>query len=113
MSGIDWRLSPEEFLNISKNTQDPRYYLGEWTHEVNEQKLTDLAHKYHKLCEEYDKTICTGKCEYSGLAMPITALQKKQVTENALNILKQIYDEGLQQGFNKHQISKAISSIVY
>ena len=85
-------------------------YQIEWRIDPRQERLQQLAAKYHEECEQYDKLVCKGVCPYSGCAMPTDAWESQKISFNALKVLEEIYTEALKEGFIKQDVRVAISS---
>lgn len=98
-----------ENMNADSMLFDAReQYLCKFEIDTKELKLRDLAEKYHRITEEYDKKVCTGVSPYDGSVMPVTSFQAQAINRNAKEVLKMICIEGEHQGFTKLEVQKAI-----
>lgn len=109
MSGIDWRsISLEEFSLNANSKNYASDYLGVWELGEDEKNLIELSKKYHKLCDDFDKRICTGKSEYDDSPMPATPWQRHAVTRNASQVLTEICCFGESVGLKRNEIIEYI-----
>lgn len=81
-------------------------YLGEFPSD-DTLKLKKLALEYHKLCEDYDRTICSCKDKY-GVSMPRDGFEYHLVNQNAREILSALCLQAGELGFTKNDLWKAI-----
>lgn len=85
-------------------------YLGKFECDPRQERLHQLAGQYHAQCDEYDKRVCTGIDQRDKCPMPVTAWQRRMVSENAINTLNQTVIEGEKEGFTRDQVRRAISN---
>jgi hypothetical protein len=77
---------------------------GVFTPSKRDQELYNLAEKYHKECEAYDKTVCTGGKGPCGGVMPAGHFEMVAINKNALRVRGRVF-----AGFTKQEVTKAIS----
>lgn len=71
-------------------------------------KVAELAGRYHRETEAYDRTVCTGKNSY-GLAAPIKPHELGLVNHNARKVREQIMYEAELNGISRKDMARAIS----
>ncbi len=72
-----------------------------------ERKADELAERYHRETEAYDRTVCTGPV-VRGSIMPIGPREMAQVNRNAINVRKQIMAEAASAGISAEDMRRAI-----
>jgi hypothetical protein len=82
-------------------------YLTEFKQSERDIQLDTLAKKYHVLCEQYDRTVCTGPIQH-GLIMPMSPHERALVVRNAKQVFKQIEQEASFFGISNGEMWKAI-----
>lgn len=82
-------------------------YLTDFKQSERDIQLDTLAKKYHVLCEQYDRTVCTGPIQH-GLIMPMSPHERGQVIHNANRVRKQIVQEASFFGISHDEIWDAI-----
>jgi len=76
-------------------------YLGTFTWTEKDQKVHELAGRYHELTEAYDRTVCTGPI-VNGDIRPATPRESAMINRNA----KQVFADLLTQSA-PHEITEA------
>lgn len=74
--------------------------------------LEDLAILYHVITEEYDRSICNLRSK-DGTAMPMSSLQYRQMTVNALKVRKRLTDIAKRKGYTKEEYDNALQKTVH
>ena len=86
--------------------------MNEWlgTFEITErdQKLYELATRYHTETEAYDRTVCTGPVR-EGSIMPATPHETAMINRNAIAVRKRITFDAEREGFTREELARAIS----
>jgi hypothetical protein len=72
-------------------------------------KAAELAERYHRETEAYDRTVCTGPIR-DGSIVPINQSQFVLVNRNAHKVRKQIMCEAKQYGIDPQDMARAIST---
>lgn len=70
--------------------------------------LFDLAAEYHRRCEAYDRTVCTGPVTRDGV-LPADARQLYLINRHASTILHEIKSRATICGFTNKELMHAIS----
>ncbi len=73
----------------------------------NEIRLRELAEEYHRRCEEYDRTVCTGPLR-NGEVMPADGAELVAINKNAQYVLRRLEKQVVALGFDRRQWQKAI-----
>jgi hypothetical protein len=73
-----------------------------------ESKAADLAERYHRETEAYDRTVCTGPI-IRGSIMPNGGHEMTLSARNASKVLEQILREAEQHGISRQEMQRAIS----
>lgn len=77
----------DELLLASMQFQKLRY--GEWLQpDPHEQRLLELAEAYHRQCDAYDGTICTGK--YKDEIVPATPEERLASSRYAMQYRREL-----------------------
>ena len=79
----------------------------EWQPTERDNRLHELATRYHTECEAYDRTVCTGPIR-DGSVMPIGPHELALVNRNAIRVRKQIMAEAEQHGISQQDMARAI-----
>jgi hypothetical protein len=82
--------------------------LGNFEITERDQKLHELATRYHTECELYDRTVCTGPTGLDGV-MPATPREMALINRNAHAVRKRIELEAERDGFTREELARAIS----
>ena len=80
---------------------------GRFERDEHEEKLFEYAEQYHKECEAYDETVCTGPPGRDGV-MPGNYWQLVAINKNALQVRKRILADAESNGFGKKEVITAI-----
>jgi hypothetical protein len=80
----------------------------EWAPTDKDNKLHELAKRYHDETEAYDRTVCTGPIR-DGSVMPIGTRQMALVNRNAIKVRERIMHEAAQHDISRQDIARAIS----
>lgn len=83
-------------------------YLNEWQPSERDNRLHELATRYHTECETYDRTVCTGPVGEDGI-MPANYREMALINENAHKVRKQIEADAVREGFTRDELMHAIS----
>lgn len=67
----------------------------------------ELAARYHKECEAYDRTVCTGPIGQDGI-MPANPREMRLINLHAHAVLKLLAEEAAQEGTERKELSRAI-----
>lgn len=84
-----------------------KQYETEWRPTEQERKAAELAERYHRETEAYDRTVCTGPIR-AGSVMPIGPHEMALVNRNAIKVRKQIVAEAAQHGISREDMVRAI-----
>lgn len=68
--------------------------------------LHQLAQQYHEECEEYDKTICSGKRD--GVAMPINGQEMAMINKHARSVRERVIAAAGMRDASKREMVQAI-----
>jgi hypothetical protein len=71
-------------------------------------KLYELAVRYHKETEAFDRTVCTGPV-IDGSVMPVTPCEAAVVNANARKLFRQLGEEAKALGATGVEFRKAIT----
>ena len=82
--------------------------LGTFETTERDQKLYELATRYHTETEAYDRTVCTGPVQ-EGSIMPATPNEMALINRNAIAVTKRIIFDAERDGFTREEIARAIS----
>ena len=82
-------------------------YLADFEPSERDIQLDTLAKKYHVLCEQYDRTVCTGPI-LDGSIMPMNSRERGLIVRNARQIFNQIEQEASFFGIKGNELWKAI-----
>lgn len=85
-----------------------KQYEQEWQITAQELKCLELAERYHREAEAYDRTVCTGPIR-DGSVMPIGQHELVLVNRNAIKVRKRVMDEAAQHGISRKEMARAIS----
>jgi hypothetical protein len=80
----------------------------EWAPTDKDNKLHELAKRYHDETEAYDRTVCTGPIR-DGSVMPIGTRQMALVNRNDIKVRERIMHEAAQHDISRQDIARAIS----
>ena len=73
-------------------------------------RLRELAEVYHTACEEYDRTICTGRIK-DGVILPATGAEVAEVSRHARIVRDVLWRQAAQLGFSHQQWLQAIMDV--
>jgi len=79
----------------------------EWQPTERDQKLHELATRYHTECEAYDRTVCTGPVLEDGI-MPANPHEMALINRNAHAVRKIIEEDAQREGIGREELSRAI-----
>jgi hypothetical protein len=82
-------------------------FQQEWIVSPQEERLMELAEKYHADCESFDRTVCTGPIVDGGI-MPATAQEGAAINRNALKVLAETLRQAESEGLTREDIRRAI-----
>lgn len=82
-------------------------YEQEWQQTDQERKAAELAERYHRETEAYDRTVCTGPIR-DGSVMPIGPHELALVNRNAIKVRAQIMAEATAAGISAEDMRRAI-----
>lgn len=85
-----------------------KHYEQEWRPTEQERKAADLAARYHRETEAYDRTVCTGQIR-DGSVMPIGPHEMALVNRNAIKVREQIMHEAARHDISRQDMAHAIS----
>jgi hypothetical protein len=84
-----------------------KQYEQEWQQTDQERKAAELAERYHRGTEAYDRIVCTGPIR-DGSVMPIGSHELALVNRNAIKLRKQIMAEAAAAGISAEDMRRAI-----
>ena len=84
-----------------------KQYEQEWQPTEQERKAAELAERYHRETEAYDRTVCTGPIR-DGSVMPIGPHELALVNRNAIKVRAQIMAEAAAAGISAEDMRRAI-----
>lgn len=79
----------------------------EWQPSEQDLKCVELAERYHRETEAYDRTVCTGPV-WRGSVMPANHRELALVNGNAARLRKQIMAEAATHGISAQDMARAI-----
>lgn len=85
-----------------------KQFEHEWRPTEQELKAAELASRYHRETESYDRTVCTGPIR-NGSVMPIGPHELALVNRNAIKVREQIMREAAIHGISRKDMVRAIS----
>ena len=80
----------------------------EWQPTERDNRLHELATRYHTECEAYDQTVCTGPIGQDGI-MPANPNEMALINRNAHAVRKSLEEEAQREGIGREELSRAIS----
>lgn len=83
-------------------------YLNEWRPTERDNRLHELATRYHTECEAYDRTVCTGPTGQDGI-LPATPREMALINRNAHAVRKRLAEEAAREGIGCEELARAIS----
>ncbi|WP_151765740.1 hypothetical protein [Acinetobacter colistiniresistens] len=95
---------------LNYGTADRELYFGVWKIDPRDERLLQFAAKYHEECESYDRSVCSGTCQYTRTAAPVGPHERQLIDSNAIAVRERIYTEAMKEGFSKQQVRTAISA---
>jgi hypothetical protein len=78
-----------------------------YTPTKEEIRLRELAEEYHKTCEDYDRTICTGPIK-DGAILPATGEEASAINRHATAVRNGLFRRAQELGFDRQQWMEAI-----
>lgn len=82
--------------------------MNEWQPTERDDKLHELATRYHAECEAYDRTVCTGPIEQDRI-LPMMPHEVALINRNANAVKKNLEGEAQRYGIERKELSLAIS----
>lgn len=82
-------------------------YLNEWQPSECDNRLQELATRYHTECETYDRTVCTGRMGQDGI-MPANPHEMALINRNAHAVRKRLTEEAAREGIGREELARAI-----
>src|SRR5574337_277762 len=79
----------------------------EWKPPERDNRLHDLATRYHTECEAYDQTVCTGPIGQDGI-MPASPREMALINRNAHAVRKRLTEEAAREGIGREELARAI-----
>lgn len=79
----------------------------EWQPTERDNRLHELATRYHTECEAYDRTVCTGPIGQDGI-MPANPREMALINSNAHAVLKRLMEKAAREGIGREELSMAI-----
>lgn len=86
---IDWN----ELCIKSSTMSEEKFklqYQHDWKISKSVNLLCELAKEYHDRCEKYDRIVCRGWSDRDQCAMPVNALERRLIAENAYSVLREL-----------------------
>lgn len=80
---------------------------SEWRESDRERILREAAEEYHRRCESFDRTRCTGRSP-RGLAIPQDARERAEIGRNAARVRREMRRELEGWGYTAQEIQDAI-----
>ncbi len=71
--------------------------------------LDELAERYRRRTEAFDRTVCTGPIGPDGGILPANGRESSEINRNARRMLEQTLAEGERLGFDRYAVQEAIS----
>lgn len=78
-----------------------------WIVSRKDQRLRELAKKYHADTEAFDRTVCTGPIVDGGI-MPANPRERAAINMNASKALKATLDQAETEGLARDEMRRAI-----
>ena len=82
-------------------------FFGEFEPTEKDRLACELADRYHKATEEFDRTVCTGPIK-DGCIMPATAHEFGLINRHAKDVLHAIQLEASKAGITRKELWRAI-----
>jgi hypothetical protein len=79
----------------------------EWQPTERDNRLHELATRYHTECEAYDRTVCTGPLGRDGI-MPATPNEMGLINRNAHAVRKSMEKEAARENIGREELARAI-----
>jgi hypothetical protein len=79
----------------------------EWVPTEKDNKLHELAKRYHDETEAYDRTVCTGPIVRDSI-QPASSRELAQINRHAHQVLRQIEKEAESHGISQAEVWRAI-----
>jgi hypothetical protein len=89
------------------NDEFHRWMRSEWTPTEEDNKLHELAQRYHDETEAYDRTVCTGPI-VDGSIQPFGGRQTVLINQHARQVFLRIETEAASHGISKAEMWRAI-----
>ena len=86
-------------------------FEGDFKLTERDNKLHDYATRYHTECEDYDRTVCTGRITQDGI-MPATQCEVVLISRNAQTVRKDILFDAECDGFSQWLVCGATAIFV-
>jgi len=80
----------------------------EWQPSERDNRLHELATRYHTECEAYDRTVCTGPVGQDGI-LPANPRELGMINRNAHAVRKGLEEEAQREGIGREELARAIS----
>lgn len=80
----------------------------EWQLTERDNRLHELATRYHTECEAYDQTVCTGPMGQDGI-MPANPHEMALINRNAHAVRKALEEEAQREGIGREELARTIS----
>jgi hypothetical protein len=93
---------PKNFDETLKNLFQADFELSE-----KDRKLYELATKYHKICESYDRTVCTGPILHDSI-QHANSREMALSLQNARKVHSEVLKEALAHQITESELWKAI-----
>lgn len=75
--------------------------------EFKRSPLDDLADEYHRRCEAFDRTVCTGPLRDGGI-MPATHREMRIISRHACEVRAEMRQRAAGEGFAAGEMDRAI-----
>lgn len=85
-------------------------FKQEWVQSDRDRTLCELAQRYHREAEAFDRTVCTGPI-INGAIMPIHPSEVAAISGNAIKLRKRFMLEAEFVGISRAELSRAISRL--
>lgn len=72
------------------HSQDDRSKQSKELEELRHNIVLDLAREYHRLCDAFDNSVCTGPIGKSGSRLPATTEEHYAMAQNALYVRREL-----------------------
>ncbi|KVT80614.1 hypothetical protein WK59_21520 [Burkholderia ubonensis] len=93
------------YLDETARLDLERIYLAE--PERRHPALDDLADEYHRRCEEFDRTVCTGPIR-EGEIMPATDRERMIINRYASTLREELWHRAARMGYSLAEYGEAI-----